>query len=281
MMEPSAFDLVDLVDLDRYPIDRLDSPGGQAFVRDCQRDLAERALCALPDFIRPQWLPCMRDEAAVLIPFGHYRQEEYGPYYDGCDDDFPPDHPRYTRVVNSYRVVLTDRIPEDSHLSRLYRWQPLTEFVRQVYSVPTMYRSSCPALSLVYKIAAEGDTDGWHYDDSDGVISLLLQKPDEGGLFEYAPYIRSEEEENYDAVARLFADPETYGVRQTIEPGTFVLFNGKLSMHRVTPVSKTRRPRIIALLSYDGRSNFVEDPAYVDHVRSFPTDADRKLAAAR
>jgi hypothetical protein len=183
-------------------------------------------------------------------------------------------------VVNAYRQVLTDRIPEDSHLNRLYNWQPLTEFVRQVYGVPAMYRSGCPALSLVYKIAAEGDTDGWHYDDNDGVISLLLQKPDEGGLFEYAPYIRGDEDENYHAVARLFADPETHGIRPAVEPGTFVLFNGKLSMHRVTPVGKTRQPRIVALLSYDERPDFVDDPTYVDHMRRFPTDADQESVAA-
>lgn len=46
-------------------------------------------------------------------------------------------------------------------------------------------------------------------------------------------------------------------------PGTFVLFKGRRSCHRVTPVSSSAPPRLIALLSYDERPGQVFSAALV------------------
>lgn len=50
------------------------------------------------------------------------------------------------------------------------------------------------------KVTFEGDLDGWRYDSNDGVIALMLQPSEPGGEFEYVPYIRNEQEENYTGV---------------------------------------------------------------------------------
>jgi hypothetical protein len=60
-------------------------------------------------------------------------------------------------------------------------------------------------------------------------------------------------------------------------PGTFVLFNGKLSIHRVSPFGPTARPRIIALLSYDQRPDQVFSPSYIERLRQFPRDTNREM----
>ena len=281
------FDPAELVNLERYAIDDLESAAGRALLDTCQRQLAGRALCALPDFIRPQWLERLTSEASELIPQAHYRDEDtpvLAHYSDHGQADFlvsesgnpyPAEHPRHTIATNRYRQILNNHITGDRLMRRLYFWAPLTEFVRRVFQAKTMYRSQCPVLSLTYKVAGEGDTDGWHYDPNDGVVSLLLQKPDEGGLFEYAPYLRTKDNECHEAVAKLLADPETFGQRPLMDPGTFVFFNGNLSLHRVTPVGTTRQPRIIALLCYDQQPDQVFGQRYIEHLRSFPSDLDR------
>ena len=38
----------------------------------------------------------------------------------------------------------------------------------------------------------DGCARAWHYDGSDAVVTLMLQKADEGGEFEFAPFIRGE-----------------------------------------------------------------------------------------
>ena len=272
----------DLVDLERYPIDKLDSAEGGELLEQCHRSLKRDALCALPGFVRPHALDLMLAQAEPLIDLAHYRDEvENFGYVTDRDQQWPEGHPKRTPVVNRYRQILNHHIPNDSALRKLYFWSPLTEFVRRVFGAETLYRSQCPHLSLTMKVAGSGDTDGWHYDPNDGVVSLLLRRPDTGGQFEYAPYIRSKTDERWDDVARLFASPATHAQRPAMEPGTFVFFNGNLSMHRVSPVGKTSKPRVIALLSYDQQPDQVFSQRYITHLRGFPTNRSLRDDAAR
>ena len=48
-----------------------------------------------------------------------------------------------------------------------------------------------------------------------------------------------------------------------MSPGTFVLFKGRRSCHRITPVGPTARPRLIALFSYDEHPGMVFPEATV------------------
>ena len=114
-----------------------------------------------------------------------------------------------------------------------------------------------------------------YYDQNDGVVTILLQESDLGGHFEYAPYIRSADDERYEAVARLFAEPDNVAQRPPMKAGTFALFKGSLSLHHVMPVGVTRQPRIIVLLSYDQRPDQVFGQRYIDHLMQFPSDESR------
>ena len=58
----------------------------------------------------------------------------------------------------------------------------------------------------------EGDTHGWHFDLNDFVVSILLQAPEAGGTFDFAPNIRDDGDENYPAVAAAI-DGRSEGVR--------------------------------------------------------------------
>ena len=96
----------------------------------------------------------------------------------------------------------------------------------------------------------QGDEFGWHYDTNDGAVSLVLQSAEEGGDFEYAPLIRSETNENYNQVGSIFSGEETPDVADA-PAGTFILFMGRRSLHRVSQVGKSRQSRQTLLFSYD------------------------------
>ena len=268
----------DLIDIERYPIDEPDSPASLRLIAQCHEALEEKALCALPGFVQPGVVKLMSEETAPLVELAPYRNENgtFG-FVSERGGQWPTDHPKQTRIPSRYRQVLNHHIPNDSLLRMLYLWSPLTEFVRRVFGSETLYRSQCPHLSLTLKVAGEGDTDGWHYDPNDGVVSLLLAKPDNGGQFEYAPYLRTKDDERWDHVARVFAKPEQFAAQPTMDTGTFVFFNGNLSLHRVTPVGVTVRPRMIALLSYDQQPNQVFGQRYITHLRGFPADVDKQV----
>lgn len=263
-----------LIDLDQYPIHDLDSNAGRDLVWKCQQSLADTAGALLPDFVRPDALSRMATEAEQLVEVSHRydRPREaflgHPRYGDGNLNEFGDLKKRLHD--NRYNQVLNYQIPNDSDLRALYLWPDLTEFVRRVLNRDNLFPSQCPHLALTMKVAFEGDQDGWHYDPNDGVVTLQLQTPDAGGVFEYAPYIRSDDDENYQGVARLFDSPDTEATRLRPAAGTFMIFNGSRSMHRVRQVGRTRCPRVVAIFSYDGNPDMVFSQSYVDLVRNFP-----------
>ena len=86
----------------------------------------------------------------------------------------------------------------------------------------------------------------------DFVVSIARTAADEGDDFEFVPRLRSDVDEHYDAVESALSGVAG-AVRQLPMPaGTLVLFEGRHSMHRVTPVRGTTA-RLVALLGYDTR----------------------------
>jgi hypothetical protein len=230
-----------LIDLERYPIDRLDTAEGQALIARCQADLDRDASAILPGFLRAEALVGLTAEAEALIPesrrFERVPRVTY-PQGDPGDGSALSEEVRAMKHLNANNQILNYMIPNYSDLRAIYLWP-----------------------------------DGWHYDPNDGVVTLLLQAPDAGGEFEYAPNIRSDDDQNYEGVKQLFANPETEGRRVPQAAGTFTFFNGKNSMHRVKPVGKTSKPRIVAIFSYDQRPDQVFGQYYVEMLHTLPQGA--------
>ena len=273
--EVSAQDMNKLIDLDRYPIDRLNNNPGQLLVAQCRSDLEDSAAAILPSFVRQSAILKMAKEAESLVQVAHRYDGDRAPFYDvddneRSDDDSLQSRVRSARHPNRYCQILNYQIPNSSDLRAIYLWPPLTEFIRQVLNVEHLFQSQCPHLALTMKVAYEGDTDGWHYDPNDGVITLVLQTPDNGGEFEYAPDVRNQNDQNYAGVDRLYKSPDVEAIRPTLEPGTFTFFNGRYSMHRVRPVGLTRQPRIVSIFSFDQRPDHFFRQSYIDKLRSFP-----------
>ncbi|MXZ73865.1 MAG: phytanoyl-CoA dioxygenase family protein [Gemmatimonadetes bacterium] len=263
-----------LVDVDRYPLEDLDSRDGQAFLASCQSGLEEQSICVLEGFLNPRTVAGMVRETSALIPLGYYYDRPRTSYEgnDYVDRTWPAGHPRTIEHINRYRQVLNYQIPNDSLVRSVFHWPALTEFVRRMFGFDTLYTSACPHLALTLQIAHEGDSNGWHFDSNNGNITLLIQAPDSGGAFEYVPDLRADHDEHYDDVRAFFESPGKRVRRTDIRPGTLVLFNGKYALHRVSPVGPTKRPRIIAIFSYDKRPDQLFSRDYIEMVRSFRQD---------
>ncbi|MDP7064230.1 MAG: hypothetical protein QGH08_04185, partial [Arenicellales bacterium] len=214
-------------------------------------------LCALEDFVSPEALMVMKAEIDGLLNSAYRAEHERTPYSWRYNLDFPDGHPRRALHLNRYRYLLYDQFKKTALISQLFEWAPLTEFVRQVLGFETLYRTADPYLSIVVNIMQAGDELAWHFDTNDGVVSLMLQPADEGGHFEYAPYIRDEVDENYGGIQKLFEGSSSLADQPAIEAGTFVLFKGRRSCHRVTPIGQTTHPRVNILYSFDERPGMV------------------------
>ena len=261
-----ALEIGQIIDLESYPVDRSGDPRYAKLLTDGRQALDEAALFSMPGFIRPALVEQMAQELEQLLPRSCRYDQPRNAYDYGFDQaGRAADHPHNQLHPCAYNQVLNYHIPNDSPLRRVYYWQPLTDFLKGLCGYDSFYRSDCPHLALSSKIAGNGDTDGWHYDSTDVVFSILLQAPEAGGVFEYAPYIRSETDENYDAVARLLENPDRQALRPRMAPGDLTVFKGDLSMHRVTPVVGGRK-RIVALFCYDRKPGTTYDQWYINQL---------------
>lgn len=96
----------------------------------------------------------------------------------------------------------------------------------------------------------DGDQLQWHFDMTDFVVSLALRPAELGGDFEVVRRIRSADDERYDAVASVLDGPSPAVEVLAMRPGTLLAFEGRNSVHRVTPIHGDTA-RLVALLAYD------------------------------
>jgi hypothetical protein len=145
-----------------------------------------------------------------------------------------------------------DVIPRTSVLRRLYESDLLLGFIAAILDRGPLYRYGDPFGALNLSVMAEGDQLQWHFDQTDFVVSLAIQSADRGGDFEVAPRIRSSDDERYAEVARVLDGDSTGVVTLAMSPGTLLIFEGRHSLHRVSPIHG-RRLRHVGLLAYDTR----------------------------
>lgn len=265
--------IADILDLERFPLHRPESAKVEALLCAGRAALERDALYSLPGFVRPEAASYMAEELEARVPIAA-RYEANGTSYDDDGGDWPADHPRNARHPFRYHQVLNHQIPNDSPLRRVFHWEPLREFLRRLMGYATFHRSECPHLALTSKIAGEGDTDGWHFDGNDVVFSVLLREPEAGGVFEYLPNVRSDTDQNYEAVAAAFAGKREGVRRARLAVGDLNVFQGNRTLHRVSPV-KGKRRRIVGLFSYDREPGQTFGESYIKELRRHMPGAAR------
>jgi hypothetical protein len=258
--EPST-----LIDLARYPLDRLDSEAGQALIESCRTQLAQTGCCNLSDFIRPDALKRMVAEAQGLDPVAYRQDGRRNAYFTKDDPQLSPDDPR--RRFWHYRMhqVAGDVIPAEHGMRILFEWDGLTEFFRRILDFEALYRMADPFQNLNVISLHDGHHQPWHYDQGEFAVTLLLQASTGGGYFEFVPQARTETDENLDRIAAIMDGTDPGILRPTRDAGTLTIFRGMYALHRVTQVSGPK-PRITAVLSYDTTPDRFSTDAENSHI---------------
>jgi hypothetical protein len=219
-------------------------------VHDARLHLADAGYAELPGFVSPEGVGRLVADAESLAARAHQSTGTGTAYLERPDPDLDQNHPRRWSAPYSLGAVPYDVMPRTCLLRQLYEWDPLTDLVSAVLDRGPLFRYSDPFGALNLAVMGEGDELQWHFDQTDFVVSLAIQTADVGGEFEVAPLVRSDDDERYDAVARVL-NGESTGV-QTIamNPGTLLVFEGRNSIHRVSPISGSTL-RHVGLLAYD------------------------------
>jgi hypothetical protein len=239
----------DILDLDRYPLDREGSPEWQRLVDASVTALETDGMFNLEGFLRPGVAEkAVGEIQPVMAARSHVHKRMHNIYFKPDLPELAPDHPALRKVETISHTVCADQIPGSTVLA-IYEYEPLLRFLAAAMGKSKLHVMQDPLARTNVMAYRAGEALNWHFDRSEFTTTLLLQAPERGGDFEYRTDLRSDDNPNYDGVAKLLEgrDPEAKILR--LKPGTLNVFRGKNTAHRVTTV-QGERERMIAVFSY-------------------------------
>ncbi len=239
----------EIINLNRYPLDREGSAEWKALVEQSAAELEATGMFNLEEFILPGIAQKAAAEIAPLMATQSYAHKRaHNIYFLPDIPGLAPDHPALRKVETINHTICADQIPDSLVLS-IYTYAPLARFLAATMGKPSLHTMADPLARANVMAYRQGEALNWHFDRSEFTTTLLLQEPEQGGVFEYRTDLRSPNDPNYAGVAQLLEgrDPEVQ--RNGLKAGTLNVFRGKNTAHRVTPV-QGNVDRMIAVFSY-------------------------------
>lgn len=238
-----------LVDTAKHPIHRRLSDEYLGIVHTARKGLAEQSCALLRGFIPSGAMSAMHSEAAALESGAVHVEVSYNPYFAKVPDDVSEDHPLRRVASRTNGMVRGDKFPREGAIWALFKNDHLRTFVADCLGKSLLHTYRDPFGCMNINIQEPGSEFPWHFDNNDFTVSVVLQKPESGGVFEYVPDLRTLTDPCYDAVKRVLDGDRSKVVSLDLQPGDLQLFKGHCAMHRVTaPIGSINRYSL--LLAY-------------------------------
>ena len=241
--------LPSLIDTDRYPLDKPGSAQWRRLATETRRSMRETNCAQLHGFLKA-------DAIAAMVAEIGAKEEQFDEVSNACNAYFSPDdpslpetHPIRMLQRENGRSLCRDRMDEDGPMPALFASDELLGFVCEVIGRQVLYRHADPMTSILVNVARDGEGTIWHFDSNEVTITILLQKPEAGGEFEYIPNLRTEDEPNYDAVAAAIRGDRSGVTTARAGAGSLQIFAGRYSLHHVTKTIGATE-RYILVLAY-------------------------------
>ena len=240
-----------LIDRHRYPVDDPRSPVLAEVVATARAQVAEVGYAELPAFVTPEAIAALVADAEAHTARAHRSTGPGTAYLELPDEEaFAEDHPRRRWMPYDVGAVAYDLIALDSPLRAVYESDAVLRLIEAILDRGELHRYADPFGALNLAVMGDGDQLQWHFDQTDFVVSLAVQSADEGGAFEVLPKVRTADEERYDLVEAVLDGDHAGVVTVAMVPGTLLVFEGRRSLHRVSPIAGPTL-RHVGLLGYD------------------------------
>jgi hypothetical protein len=238
-----------LIDLQRYPLDRLDAPEAKALITRCRADLEAEGMFDLEGFVRREVIDdCAEGLQPRLARESFTHKRRHNVYFQPAVAGLSPGHPALREVETVHHTLCADQLGE-TVLPLIYEWPALARFLAVVMNIPALHPMDDPLASINVIGYRAGETLNWHFDRSQFTTTLLIQAPESGGEFQYRSDLRSDADPNFDGVARVLRGQDPAVRTRTVMAGTLNVFKGRNTLHRITPPIGVR-DRMIAIFSY-------------------------------
>ncbi|MPV67350.1 2OG-Fe(II) oxygenase [Burkholderia sp. BE17] len=238
-----------IIDLERYPLDRVGSVEWTALLEKSIAELDATGMFNLEGLLRPGVAErAVAEIRPVMDTRSHTHKRMHNIYFKPEIPELESGHPALRKVETINHTVCADQIP-GSIILAVYGYAPLVHFLAAAMHKASLYVMQDPLARANVMSYRAGEALNWHFDRSEFTTTLLLQAPEMGGEFEYRSDLRSDTDPNFDGVADLLEGRDPQVKRLRLTAGTLNVFRGKNTAHRVTPVQGSQ-DRMIAVFSY-------------------------------
>ena len=240
-------DLEDIINYNSCPL------SDKKFVSNCFEVLSREGALTIKNFLKSKTISSLVEEAKNNQHKAYYSDSTHNIYLTPSDDSLPDDHIFNLQIKSSKGCITTDQIPDKSALKAVYTSEVFKNFIAAIVGEKVLYEYEDPLSSINIHYAKQGQELGWHFDNSSFAVTLLLQKPLDGGVFEYVKNVRNSEcgEMGFDKAKEVVKGNIAPSVLD-LDPGTLVLFKGRDSMHRVTP-TVGKQTRYLVVFAYNSK----------------------------
>jgi len=246
-----------IINLENYPINDTGSLKYKELINYTRKQLNEDGCCVLSNFIKPDSIQKMKDEVDRNLSKIYFTRDKHNPYFTKEDKTLYEEHPKRIFTVRQSGYLNSDDLEKDSDLNKFYDLEEMLKFVSDSLEVFPLYAWADPLGKNPYSVMHTDHYFPWHFDGNEFTLSILVQKAEKGGLFEYVPDLRGKDNENFEEVTKVLKGDRTKVKSLDLKPGDLQIFKGRFSMHRVTKI-EGKTSRYIALPCY------VKDPIKIN-----------------
>ncbi len=250
-----------IVNFQQYPIADLSKQESLDLIANCRQQLELRGCCVFKNFLTEKALFLAQQESLSLENEAYYATRKTNIFKTDDDPTLPPEHPARFFMERTNAFVPLNKFHPQSLFLTLYRAKIFQNLIAACLATELIYEYSDPLGGLVLNILRQGAQHPWHYDNNDFSVVLMIQAARAGGIFEYAPNIRTPSAENFEFVNQVLHG-HYQGVEQNhLQPGDLQIFLGKSSLHRVTKVAGDQK-RYTVIFSYTKENNQIAKAKY-------------------
>ncbi len=204
--------------------------------------LGETGILVLTNFLSPEAIKQLQQEAAELKLMAYRSDSAYNVYVKAEDPNLPKDAPRNRQFKTTKGCIADDQIPKGSYLRTIYDSEIFRNFLCKILGIEAIYSYKDLLSSININYYDPGDALQWHFDNSDFAITLLVKKCAKGGEYQYFTNMRYKPngEEDYEQVRKII-DGEIEPDKKSLSEGGLMIFRGNQSLHRVTDIAAGER----------------------------------------
>eukprot|EP00090_Calanus_glacialis_P034168 TRINITY_DN57126_c0_g1_i1.p1 TRINITY_DN57126_c0_g1~~TRINITY_DN57126_c0_g1_i1.p1 ORF type:complete len:283 (-),score=59.71 TRINITY_DN57126_c0_g1_i1:26-844(-) len=244
--------LRDVVNVEKYPVDDVNTQEFRTLLKKTRETYEKDGIVTLPKFILQEAIEKSVAEVERAKGSEWFTKSTHNVFLDSGDDSFSKDHIRNRELPTTVASLAYDRLDINGPLLTLYHSDSFCVFLAQVLGMEHFYRLADPLGAASINIFPPGTAHNWHFDESVFSVTIMIQKPESGGLFRHTNPIREKGNETdnlYEVIEDIVDKKNDIASTLKFEPGTLSIFSGSRCLHEVTEVYGDK-DRLVAVFCF-------------------------------